>query len=60
MRFKYVVEVEIEREQGKFASRDEMSDQIKEALEGADYGSWEGENGGQYNTVDFSVDEEIK
>lgn len=41
-RFKIIVEVEINRESGKFASRDEMADAIIDAIEGADPGSIDG------------------
>ena len=57
MRFVFQVEVEVERTEGKFASRDEISEQITDALEAADYGQWEGDNGGQYETTDWSVSE---
>lgn len=39
MRFRFVVEVEVKHLQGKFVSRDEISDQIKEALDDVDPGS---------------------
>jgi hypothetical protein len=58
MRFRYVVEVEVEREQGLFASRDELGDQLREALESADPGSLTGDNGGEYSTTSWSVEEE--
>lgn len=56
MRFLFEVEVNLEREEGKFASRDELSAQISEALEEADYGSWTGDEGGTYSG-DFEVRE---
>lgn len=55
MRFTFMVEVEVERTEGKFASRDEIEEQIIEALEGADPCSYEGDAGGEYETVDWSV-----
>jgi hypothetical protein len=55
MRFNFIVEVEVERIEGKFASRDELSDQIIGALEDADPGDLEGDNGGQYNIISWSV-----
>jgi hypothetical protein len=36
--FEFIVRVELSRESGKFASRDEMADQIRDALEVADPG----------------------
>jgi len=42
MKFVFTVEVEVERVQGKFAGRDEISEQLLEAVEGADPGSVDG------------------
>ncbi len=58
MKFKFTVEVEVSRVEGKFASREEIASQIQDALESADPGSYEGDNGGQYETSDWSVSEE--
>lgn len=57
MRFTYAVNVEVERDSGPFASRDEIGEQVQEALEGADYGEWSGDAGGAYSTTDFDVEE---
>lgn len=57
MRFVFEVSVEVARSEGKFAGREEISDQILEALEGADPGSYDGEAGGMYETTDWSVSE---
>ena len=57
MKFLFEIEVEVERDEGKFASRDELSAQIQEAIEGADPGSLEGDNGGQYSTTSWGVSE---
>lgn len=57
MRFVFQVEVEVEREEGKFASREDLGGQIMEELEGVDPGTYEGENGGQYSTVVWEVSE---
>lgn len=59
MKFKFIVEVVVDRTQGKFASKEEIADQIKEALEGADPGTYDGENGGEYETTDWSVIEDM-
>jgi hypothetical protein len=40
--FTFTVTVELARESGKFAGRDEMADAIRDALEGADPGSVDG------------------
>lgn len=37
-KFTFTVNVEVTRESGKFATRDEMADQIRDALESADPG----------------------
>ena len=55
--FVFTVTVEVEREEGKFASRDELADQIREAIEGADPGTVEGENGGSYSIVNWTVED---
>lgn len=41
-RFSFTVNVTLERESGKFMSRDEMGEQLAEALESADPGQVEG------------------
>jgi len=57
MNFSYTINVQVERMEGKFATRDELGEQILEALESCDPGSLEGENGGQYETVSWEVTE---
>ena len=57
MKFTYTVEVEVERDEGKFASRDELSEQFLDAIESADPGSVEGDNGGQYSVIAWVVAE---
>jgi hypothetical protein len=59
MEFDFTVHVSIEREEGKFASRDEMAEQISDALESADPGSLDGEAGGSYSVVEWNVDEDV-
>lgn len=36
MRFVFTVEIEVERDSGKFASRDEIEQELHEAIDGAD------------------------
>jgi len=55
MRFTFTVEASVERTEGKFASRDEIAEAITEWLDGANEGSVEGENGGQYEVTDWVV-----
>jgi len=57
-RVAFLVEVEFEREEGQFASRDEMSACVQEALEGADPGSLYGDAGGQYSVTSWDVSEQ--
>ena len=57
MRFTFTVEVEVSRIEGKFATRDELAEQIQEALESADPGDLEGENGGVYAVDGWDVSE---
>lgn len=57
MHFEFKVVVDVERDEGKFASREDLSTQIQESIESADPGSIEGENGGQFSTVTWDVEE---
>lgn len=56
-KFKFTVSVELEREQGKFMSRDEMEEQLLEALESADPGEINGGADGDsaYSVIDWDV-----
>lgn len=56
MEFKFLVEVVATRTQGKFATRDEIGEAIQEALDDAAIGSFEGDNGGEYE-IEWSVNE---
>lgn len=58
MKFTFTVEVEVERDEGKFASREELAEQMVAALEGADESTWYGDNDGQYSTTDWTVTEQ--
>lgn len=55
--FQFLVTVEVSRSEGKFASRDELGEQIKEAIEQSDPSQLTGDNEGQYNVDTWSVDE---
>lgn len=57
MRFTFEVTVEVERTEGLFASRDELSEQMSDELENADPGSLDGDEGGQYEVVSWEVAE---
>jgi hypothetical protein len=55
MRYVFLVTVEVERSEGKFATRDEIGEQIAEALTDADPGDLTGENGGAYTVTMWEV-----
>jgi hypothetical protein len=55
MFFTFQIDVEVERTEGKFASKVEIAERIMEALESADEGTWEGDDGGQYETTVWEV-----
>lgn len=58
--FTFTVTVELERETGKFATRDEMAEAIIEWLEAADEGTIDGigaDGESTYNTTSWQVEE---
>jgi hypothetical protein len=55
MDFHFTVHVTIERTEGKFATKDELQEQIIEALESANPGAITGENDGEYEVTDWEV-----
>jgi hypothetical protein len=57
MHFTYMIEVEAERVEGKFATRDDIGGQILEEIEGADPGNIFGEGDGEYEITQFEVTE---
>lgn len=59
-RFTFTVSVELSRESGKFAGRDEMAEALRDAIESADPGSVDGigaDGDSTYNVDDWTVDE---
>jgi hypothetical protein len=54
--FTFAVEVTLEREQGKFVSREEMAEQLAEAIQDADPGSVDVDES-TYNVTDWSVNQ---
>jgi hypothetical protein len=58
MRFTFTVHVELTRSEGKFATREELHDQLVEALENANPGELQGDNDGQYVVESWEVSEE--
>lgn len=59
MDFSMIVNVGVERTQGKFAARDELEEQIIEVLQQAEPSSLEGENGGEYEVTQWEVEENV-
>jgi hypothetical protein len=57
VRFAFLVEIEMERQQGKFESRETIGTELAELLE-VDPGSIEGENGGTYDCTSWTVTEQ--
>lgn len=58
MHFTFTIEVEAERTEGKFATRDELGEQIQEELDGCNPGNLSGENGGEYEITEWEVSEQ--
>jgi hypothetical protein len=56
-RFEFRVDVVFERSEGKFASREELAAVVQEALESANPGTVSAENGGEYETAEWEVEE---
>jgi hypothetical protein len=54
-RLRFVVEVVLERDQGKFISNDELADEILPQIEGADPGSITVDES-EYSVVEWSVE----
>ncbi len=58
MRFDFLVSVEVERVEGKFASRADLADQILAELESANPDTLTGENDGEYEVQSWDVEEQ--
>src|SRR4051794_27992275 len=58
MQFTFIVEVEVTRSEGKFATREELAQQLIDAIEQANPGDLTGDNEGQYTVDNFEVSEE--
>ena len=57
MDFSFIVNASVERTEGKFESRETIENALIEAIDEANPGDIEGENGGQYEVADWSVEE---
>lgn len=58
MRFEFKVEVEVERVEGKFASKDEIAEQLRDDIERADPGSVSGvgaDGSSEYEVTSWEV-----
>lgn len=63
MRFDFLVSVEVERTEGKFASRDDIAAELAQTLEFADPSSIDGigaDGTSSYETTDWSVEEQAQ
>lgn len=58
MHFTFTVEVDVERSEGKFASREDIGDQIQQEIESADPGTITGENDGTYDVTSWEVEQQ--
>lgn len=57
MEFVFEIRATADYQQGKFASRDDLSEQIQSELESADPGSLTSENDGEYEISNWEVEE---
>jgi hypothetical protein len=55
MHITFTIECDLERIEGKFATKEELAEQIVEELASAEPGQLEGENGGQYEVTSWEV-----
>jgi hypothetical protein len=58
--FEFIVRVSVDRDSGKFASRDEIAEQLRDAIEGADPGSVSGvgaDGDSEYSVGDWTVED---
>ena len=58
MRFEFSVSAEVERSEGKFASRDEIAQVLQEWLENCNEGEITTDNDATYTVDDWAVDEQ--
>lgn len=56
MQFQFLVSAEAERTEGKFESRDSIEEALQEAIDGANPGDIQGDNGGSYDIVVWEVE----
>ena len=58
MKFTFLVEVEVDRIEGKFVSRDEIAEVLMDEITAADPGSMAVGAGSEYETTSFEVSEQ--
>lgn len=58
MTLKFMVTVEVNRTSGKFVSKDEIRDALREEISGADPGSITVGDNSEYETTSFEVEDE--
>jgi hypothetical protein len=56
MDFTFTVNVHIERTEGKFATKDEMEEQLIQALADANPNQLDGDDGGVYEVTDWDIE----
>lgn len=57
-RFRYVIDIEMERERGKFAPREELAEEIQRSLDEANFNDLDCANEGHYNVTSWEVNEQ--
>lgn len=57
MYIEITVRIELQHSEGKFASREELAEQIIQVIEAADEGFYYGENEGSYETAGWSAED---
>jgi len=60
MNIEFRIIVSVSRQRGKFASHDELAQQIADALDQANPGELTGENGGEYTVDEWDIQEQVK
>lgn len=59
MEFSFIVNASVERVQGKFSTRENIEEELIETIDGANPGSITGENDGEYEVTDWTVEQNV-
>ncbi len=57
MELEFTVRATVERQEGPFASREELTEAVRTELEGADPSTLDGSNGGTYEVTSWEVED---